>query len=192
MDYMITDIKNHFNIDMFNDAEYLSFNAFIIIICVLVFVVSEDSIFFRIKRTFLILYMDVVYSMTVQMRIGSNAIRKIRMQPLYTVFYYQKNGSVFMFWQDIINILMFLPIGLLCTDLIRGKSTIWKYLMMLICITLFSVIIETEQYYMRAGVCEFDDILTNTIGGVIGMVIGSAKDIQIIKKGKGLSNNGTD
>ncbi len=30
----------------------------------------------------------------------------------------------------------------------------------------------------------FDDILTNTIGGVIGMVIGSAKEIQIIKKGK--------
>ena len=45
---------------------------------------------------------------------------------------------------------------------------------------------------MRAGVCEFDDILTNTIGGAIGMVIGSAKNIQIIKKGKGLSNNGTD
>lgn len=87
-----------------------------------------------------------------------------------------------MFWKDIINILMFLPIGLLCNNLIRGKRTIWKYLMILIYITLFSVIIEIEQYYMRAGVCEFDDILTNTIGGVIGMVIGSVRDIQIIKK----------
>ena len=192
MDYMITDIKNHFNIDMFKDVEYLSFNAFVIIICVLIFVVSEGSIYFRIKRTILILYMDIVYSMTILMRIGSNTVREIRMQPFFTIFYYKEKGSAFMFWQGLINILMFLPIGFICTNLIRGKRTIWKYLMILICITLFSVMIEIEQYYMRAGVCEFDDILTNTIGGAIGMVIGSAKNIQIIKKGKGLSNNGTD
>lgn len=192
MDYMTTDIKNHFNIDMLNDAEYLSFNAFVIILCVMVFVVSDDSIFFRIKRTFLILYMNVVYSMTVLMRIGSKTVRKISMQPLFTILYYKENGSVFLFWQGLINILMFLPIGFLCTNLIRCKRTIWKYLMIFICVVLFSVIIETEQYFLRAGVCEFDDILTNTIGGAIGMVIGSANDIQIIKKGKGLSNNGTD
>lgn len=192
MDYMITDIKNHLNIDMFKDVEYLSFNAFVIIICILVFVVSEDNIFFRIKRTILILYMNVVYSMTVLMRIGSNTVREIRMQPFFTIFYYKEKGSAFMFWQGLINILMFLPIGFLCTNLIRDKRTIWKYLMIFVCVILFSIIIETEQYFLCAGVCEFDDILTNTIGGVIGMVIGSAKDIQIIKKGKGLSNNGTD
>ena len=191
MDYMITDIRKHFNMDILNDAEYLSFNAFVIIICVLVFVVSENSIFFRIKRTFFILYMDVVYSMTVLMRIGSNAVREIRMQPLFTLFYYRENGSVFMFWQGLINILMFLPIGFLCANLIRSKRIVRKYLIICVCVILFSVIIEVEQYFLRAGVCEFDDILTNTIGGVIGMVIGSAKDIQI-KKGKGLSNNGTD
>ena len=95
MDYMITDIKNHFNIDMFKDVEYLSFNAFVIIICVLVFAVSEDNIFFRIKRTILILYMNVVYSMTVLMRIGSKTVRKISMQPLFTILYYKENGSVF-------------------------------------------------------------------------------------------------
>lgn len=103
MDYMITDIKNHFNIDMLNDAEYLSFNAFVIIICVLVFVVSEGSIYFRIKRTFLILYMNVVYSMTVQMRIGSNAIRKIRMQPLFTIFSIRKT-EVFLCFGKILSI----------------------------------------------------------------------------------------
>lgn len=184
MDYMITDIKHHFNIDVLNDAEYLSFNAFVIIICVLVFVVSEDSIYFRIKRTFLILYMNVVYSMTVLMRIGSNAVREIRMQPLFTIFYYKENGSVFMFWQGFINILMFLPIGLLCTNLIRSKRTIWKYLIIFVCVIMFSVIIETEQYFLRAGVCEFDDVLTNTIGGVMGMVLGSVRDIQITYKRK--------
>jgi glycopeptide antibiotics resistance protein len=114
------------------------------------------------------------------------------MQPFFTIFYYKEKGSVFMFWQGLINILMFLPIGFLCTNLIRDKRTIWKYLMIFVGVILFSIIIETEQYFLRAGVCEFDDILTNTIGGAIGMVIGSAKDIQIIKKGKGLSNNGTD
>lgn len=136
--------------------------------------------------------MNVVYSMTVLMRIGSNTVREIRMQPFFTIFYYKEKESAFMFWQGLINILMFLPIGFLCTNLIRDKRTIWKYLMIFVCVILFSIIIETEQYFLRAGVCEFDDILTNTIGGAIGIVIGSAKDIQIIKKGKGLSNNGTD
>jgi glycopeptide antibiotics resistance protein len=126
------------------------------------------------------------------MRIGSNTVREIRMQPFFTIFYYKEKGSAFMFWQGFINILMFLPIGFLCTDLISSKRTRRKYLMIIICVSLFSVIIEVEQYWLRAGVCEFDDILTNTFGGVIGMVIGSTKDIQIIKKGKGLSNNGTD
>ena len=80
---------------------------------------------------------------------------------------------------------MFLPIGLLCTNLLRSKRVVGKYLMIFICVTMFSVIIETEQYFLRAGVCEFDDILTNTIGGVIGMVIGSARDIHIkIKREK--------
>ena len=192
MDYMINDIRRHFNIEILKDAEYLSFNAFVIIICVLVFVVSEGSIYFRIKRTILILYMDIVYSMTILMRIGSNTVREIRMQPFFTIFYYKEKVSAFMFWQGLINILMFLPIGFLCTNLIRDKRTIWKYLMIFVGVILFSIIIETEQYFLRAGVCEFDDILTNTIGGAIGMMIGSAKDIQIIKKGKGLSNNGTD
>ena len=79
MDYIITDIGRHFNIDILKDAEYLSFNAFVIIICVLVFVLSDDNISFRIKRTIVILYMNVVYSMTVLMRIGSKADREIRM-----------------------------------------------------------------------------------------------------------------
>ena len=89
-----------------------------------------------------------------------------------------------MFWQGLINILMFLPIGFLCMNLIKCKKKVWKYLIIFVFITMFSVIIETEQYYMRAGVCEFDDILTNTIGGAIGMVIGSVRDIQILKREK--------
>lgn len=182
MDYMINDIRRHFNIEILKDAEYLSFNAFVIIICVLVFVLSESSIYLRIKRTILILYMNVVYSMTVLMRIGSNAVREIRLQPFFTILYYKEKGSVFMFWQGLINVLMFLPIGFLCTNLIRSKRSTWKYLMIFFCITLFSIIIETEQYFLRAGVCEFDDILTNAIGGIIGMVIGSVKDMQIKNK----------
>lgn len=54
--------------------------------------------------------------------------------------------------------------------------------MIIICVSLFSVIIEVEQYWLRAGVCEFDDILTNTFGGVIGMAMGLVRDLKI--KGK--------
>ena len=95
MDYIIIYIKNHFNIRMLKDTAYLTFIFIIILMCVLLFVILKNSFLFRIKRTFLILYMNVVYSMTVLMRIGSKTVRKISMQPLFTILYYKENGSVF-------------------------------------------------------------------------------------------------
>ena len=179
MDYMIFDIKKHFNIDMLKNAEYMSFSAFVILICVLVFIVSKNNLSYRIKLTGLILYLYVVYSMTVLMRIGSKVEREIRMESLSAIFLYKEERNEFLLWQGFLNILMFLPIGFLSTKLvIRSKGSIQKYLLVFICITMFSVIIEAEQFLLRAGCCDFNDILTNVVGGVIGIMIGSASDIR--------------
>ena len=35
----------------------------------------------------------------------------------------------------------------------------------------FSVFVEASQYYLRRGLCETDDVIHNTIGVVVGMIV---------------------
>ena len=66
------------------------------------------------------------------------------------------------------NILLFVPMGLLMPAAFRSFRN------PLICITsvcLFSCFIETVQYIFGLGVAEIDDVITNTAGGVIGLLI---------------------
>ena len=59
---------------------------------------------------------------------------------------------------------MFVPIGFLI-------SWIWKLhpLKIVLLGTLFSLGIEIAQYFLRAGLCEIDDIINNSIGTALGV-----------------------
>ena len=46
---------------------------------------------------------------------------------------------------------------------------------------LFSVIIEAVQYVTGFGVCEFDDIISNVLGSLIGFEIGSKLENMLRK-----------
>lgn len=35
----------------------------------------------------------------------------------------------------------------------------------------FSVFVEASQYYLRRGLCETDDVIHNTVGVVVGMIV---------------------
>ena len=65
--------------------------------------------------------------------------------------------------QIIANILMFIPIGFLL-----GIKVGWKGIPIA---ALFSLIIELIQLVTRRGLFEFDDIIHNTLGAVIGFGI---------------------
>ena len=67
------------------------------------------------------------------------------------------------FNQIIINILMFIPIGFLL-----GIKVGWKGIPIA---ALFSLIIELIQLITHRGLFEFDDIIHNTLGTVIGFGI---------------------
>ncbi len=62
--------------------------------------------------------------------------------------------------QNINNILIFIPFGLL----FPGKR--WKWL--LLTVVLFSAGIEAVQYVLNLGWCEIDDVICNFLGAVIG------------------------
>ena len=61
------------------------------------------------------------------------------------------------------NVVMFIPLGLLCPLVTKKRPLLWA--------VLFSCVIEVSQLIGHRGVCETDDVLCNALGAVIGYVI---------------------
>ena len=65
------------------------------------------------------------------------------------------------------NILMFIPLGLYAANFLK-KFNFWKALWVVIGASLG---IEVLQYIFKRGVSDIDDLLLNTMGGLIGIFI---------------------
>ena len=70
------------------------------------------------------------------------------------------------FKQMLANVLMFIPFGLLLSLL---DKRVW---MVLLSGFLFSCLVEILQLILKVGLCELDDVFHNTLGTVIGLLIG--------------------
>lgn len=68
------------------------------------------------------------------------------------------------------NILLFIPVGILTAEWLRGKWKI-KWLGMFWVGAAISCIIECTQLITGLGLFEFDDILNNSIGTLVGFAI---------------------
>ena len=75
-------------------------------------------------------------------------------------------------WDIVLNILLFIPLGFLLGD--KG----WKAVFLGF---LLSVFIELIQYIAVLGYCEADDVLNNTIGTVVGFGIWNLLSAFIVK-----------
>ena len=62
--------------------------------------------------------------------------------------------------QNINNILFFIPF-----ELLLPLKKWWKVLLVALC---FSATIEVAQYIFALGLCELDDVISNTFGALIG------------------------
>ena len=77
----------------------------------------------------------------------------------------QLNGDLFIFM--ILNVCLFVPFGASLPFVIRGKA--WKKLLFTILSgLLFSFIIESLQNLFSVGYMDIDDIISNTLGTIIG------------------------
>ena len=66
------------------------------------------------------------------------------------------------------NVIAFMPFGFLLPPLMNYKTnwfvtTIWAFL--------FSLFVETIQLFFRLGSFDVDDMLLNTVGGLLGYII---------------------
>lgn len=67
-------------------------------------------------------------------------------------------------WEIINNVLLFIPLGSILSKILSQK----RAMLLVICL---SILIELLQLITGTGLCEIDDLINNTIGGLIGFII---------------------
>lgn len=91
---------------------------------------------------------------------------QIELIPFQDIFGYLFNGR----WFDFVylffgNILWFVPFGLVCCAKEQGiwKTLLWTFLL--------SLTIEVLQFIFSSGYSDVEDLILNTLGGVLGFVL---------------------
>jgi glycopeptide antibiotics resistance protein len=69
--------------------------------------------------------------------------------------------------ENILNVIIFVPLGIYAGILFEA----WRFIKKLLFFFLVSLIVEGLQYLMRIGAFDVTDLITNTVGGVIGLIM---------------------
>lgn len=69
--------------------------------------------------------------------------------------------------ETILNVLIFIPLGIYAGILSRG----WNFGIKLLFFVFISLIVEALQYILAIGAFDMTDVSTNTIGGIMGWMI---------------------
>lgn len=111
----------------------------------------------------LIEYLFLIFCSTVFFR-HDNEIRTHRFSPFWSYVNCYKGDGFHLDPEIGLNILVFMPVGLLFG--LSFKSFNWMKVMLMG--ATISVSIEFVQFIFKRGLCEFDDVFNNTVGGIIG------------------------
>ena len=116
----------------------------------------------------LITYIGFIMSVTV---FGRVSIEKQRYELMpfwsyYRLIIYQENGFLF---ENINNMLLFMPIGFFLTYLIPNESK--KLVLLIVLACMVSISIELLQFVLQRGVLETDDVIHNVIGAALGYLV---------------------
>ncbi len=92
-------------------------------------------------------------------------VRRISLVPFDSIKLYYANGNfnIFGLLNVIGNIIIFVPLGIYMELYCKKRNTI---------VTIFSIsiVVELVQYIFGIGIMDIDDVLLNTIGGIVGVV----------------------
>ena len=79
--------------------------------------------------------------------------------------YYRTIGLPMVILNLLGNVVAFIPFGFLVPLASKGKLRFWSVALF----TLeFSVLVEVLQLFTRVGSCDVDDVILNTLGGMLG------------------------
>ena len=114
-------------------------------------------------RCFTVLYLGLVYTSTVLSRMPGSGVN-VALTPLWSYAQWIQGNDVFLKY-IVLNILMLLPLGV-------SLSALWQRPKRVLLVGfLFSCLIETSQLLTGRGLFEIDDILHNTLGVYLGILL---------------------
>lgn len=155
---MITDCA----ISMMHEFEkYISIHTNELIGLILIFFLISVLSGEEVNARFLVLYLLVMAYMTFFNRTGGS--RRVSLRPFATYRYFFTNDY---FRQQILNnILLFVPLGIILSQIRPCWSTFC-------CLPYISLGIEIMQFVTARGLFEADDLIGNSLGGLIGFTAG--------------------
>ena len=143
---------------------FLNSNPVAVLILGAVFTILALFVPGKARVFFLLLYLVFIYLMTLAWREGIDAVKG---ELFWSYRQFLSNPGLRQ--QIIKNVFLFIPLGVILTRMIGGTSG-KAWLAVLICLVL-SAAIETIQMVGQFGTFEWDDMISNGLGGVIGSLI---------------------
>lgn len=119
-----------------------------------------------ISGLLLTVYLGVVFASTVFTR-TSDGIWHYELIPLWS-WREVLIGNTYMLPEIVLNVILFIPIGILISVLLHRKIRWWQGLLLGI---LLSAVIEVSQLVLCRGLFEWDDMIHNGVGCMVGCVM---------------------
>lgn len=120
---------------------------------------------------FFLLYLYLILSLVFFDRLGSSTSwHGVNLVPLESIVTYLQTTTVsktIVFENLFGNLLLFVPLGIF----LREFNWFKKWPLRLALILLLSFSIESLQYWTQLGSFDVDDILLNTVGGALGLIL---------------------
>lgn len=102
--------------------------------------------------------------MTIICRYKLDDIRVLVM-PFWSYIEIIEKRNIQLLLDNILNIILFIPIGFLLSSQIKKQ----RFIVVLLFCFAITIGIEVAQFSMQRGWFEVDDIIHNTLGGLVGM-----------------------
>ena len=150
-------------------AEMIVFAVgFLIIAAVLTLLLVKRKIVLSqmISGLLLTVYLGVVFASTVFTR-TSDGIWHYELIPLWS-WREVLIGNTYMLPEIVLNVILFIPIGILIPVLLHRKIRWWQGLLLGV---LLSAVIEVSQLVTCRGLFEWDDMIHNGVGCMVGCVL---------------------
>ena len=143
----------------------MSISLFIIGVMLILLICKREDYIKLISRAFLLEYILLTIASTVLFRSG-NDDQKYDFRPFWS-YHSIKEGNDILIYENIANVLAFIPIGMAIAGSFKHRAGIYALLFGIV----LPCAIESLQFYFRKGFSEFDDVIHNFIGCSIGYFV---------------------
>lgn len=171
MEYILSDIKNHFNLSYMVSSGYIAILIMAVFFLVIVLLLPGRKLYDRFLIVFFFGFMFLVYSLTILMRGYNPEGRGIMTMPFYWLFILRRTGQTGYLWRAIENVIMLMIPAFVLGIILRSVKPVKRIIMITLIMAVFSFTIEALQFALNVGVTEVDDLLCNTFGGLLGAAL---------------------